>query len=199
LNTHKAAIGELEESSRAGYQEVRSLASSPELAPLVYPAAIQAMHADDNWGKHLYVSDADVFPAPLNKVEAGVIQEELNSASVVGWLRNTDRKPWALCVPYEMDGETRPMYPDFLVVRSEGKHLVVDLLEPHTISLADAPAKAAGLARFADQHADKFGRIEFIMVDGKTVKRVDLVDETVRKKVKAAKLPAQLRELFEST
>ena len=36
---------------------------------------------------------------------------------MIGWLRNYDRKPWALCVPYEVAGEDRPMYPDFLVVR----------------------------------------------------------------------------------
>jgi type III restriction enzyme len=118
---------------------------------------------------------------------------------MVGWLRNIDRKPWALCVPYEIDGEDRPMYPDFLIVRSDADNLVVDIVDPHTISLADAPAKAAGLAKFAAQHADKFGRIELIMVDGNTSKRLDLTDENMRNKVRGITLPNQLRQLFAET
>jgi hypothetical protein len=60
------------------------------------------------------------------------------------------------------------------------------------------PAKAAGLAQFAAKHADSFGRIELIMIDGKATKTLDLTDESVRDKVKGIKLPEQLRALFES-
>jgi hypothetical protein len=39
------------------------------------------------------------------------------------------RKDWVLCVPYQ-DGETsRPMFPDFLLVRDEGSKLVVDIID----------------------------------------------------------------------
>lgn len=89
------------------------------------------------------------------------------------------------------------MYPELLILRSEGKRLVVDLIEPHTISLADAPAKAAGLAKFAAQHADKFGRIELILLHDKASKRLDLTDEVVRNKVKQITLSQQLRQLFD--
>ena len=91
------------------------------------------------------------------------------------------------------------MYPDFLVIRKQGRGLVVDIIDPHSISLADAPAKAAGLAKFAAQHADKFGRIELVMLDGSTAKRLDLTHEIVRKKVQGIKLPDALRKLFEET
>jgi type III restriction enzyme len=75
----------------------------------------------------------------------------------------------------------------------------VDILDPHSIHLSDAPAKAAGLAKFAAQHADKFGRIELIMLDGKTSKRLNLTDETVRNKVRGLTLPAELKRLFSET
>jgi type III restriction enzyme len=88
------------------------------------------------------------------------------------------------------------MYPDFLIVRSEKGRLIVDIIDPHTMSLADAPAKAAGLARFAAQHADKFGRIELIILDGTREKRLDFTDETIRNKVKGIKLPDQLKQLL---
>lgn len=199
LRSYVSAIGNLDERSRAAYDEVRNLAASPELTPLVYPATIHGKRAKKEWKKHLYVDNKGVFEADLNKTETEILELELKSKKTVGWLRNTDRKPWALCVPYEVDGEDRAMYPDFLIVRSEGSGVVVDIIDPHTISLADAPAKAAGLAKFAAQHADKFGRIELIMVDGKTSKSLDLTEETVRNKVRGVKLPEQLRKLFDET
>jgi len=88
------------------------------------------------------------------------------------------------------------MYPDFLFLREQGGQLVVDVIEPHTISLADAPAKAAGLAKFAGLHADEFGRIELILIDGSVTKRLDLVDEAVRNRLRAVKVPEQLREIM---
>ena len=96
----------------------------------------------------------------------------------------------------------RPIYfvlgnHDFLIVRKVGRGLVVDLIDPHSIGLADAPAKAAGLAKFAALHGDKFGRILLVMLDGKTSKTLDLTEETVREKVQGVKLPEQLRKLFD--
>ena len=100
-------------------------------------------------------------------------------------------------MPYEVDGEYRAMYPDFLFVRKEKQRLVVDVIEPHSISLSDAPAKAAGMAKFAAQHADRFGRIELILLQGNSSKRLDLTDESVRNKVRGVKLIDQLKQLME--
>lgn len=196
LKAHTAAIGKLNEDSRAMYEEVKNLAASPELTPLVHPAIVHVRQGERAWKKHLYVDENGEYHADFNKAETEVLERELNNKKVVGWLRNTDRKSWAVCVPYEVGGEERPTYPDFLFVRSESGSLVVDIIEPHTIFLADAPAKAAGLAKFAAQHFDKFGRIELILVDGKTQKRLDLTDEATRKRVKGVTLPEQLRQLF---
>jgi hypothetical protein len=64
------------------------------------------------------------------------------------------------------------MLPVF-IIRSVGSRFVVDIIDPHSLSLADAPAKAAGLAKFAARHSDQFGRIELVVLDGKTSKRFD--------------------------
>ena len=196
LKKFKAEIALLDEGSRVAYDEVRNLAASPELVTLVYPAATQSRQSDDRWKKHLYVDEDGVFPATLNSAERDVVERELASNDVVGWLRNVDRKPWSLCIPYDVSGEDRAMFPDFLFLRKEAGNIVVDLVEPHTISLADAPAKAAGLAKFAAQHSERFGRIELILIDGTSAKRFDLTDEHVRKKVQAVKVVDQLRQLF---
>jgi hypothetical protein len=55
--------------------------------------------------------------------------------------------------------------------------LVIDILDPHALSLEDAPAKAAGLAEYAKKDASSFGRIELIIVDGGKMKRLDVSDE----------------------
>jgi type III restriction enzyme len=199
LRAHESAIARLEEGKRAAYGEVRNLAANPELSPLVYPATIQGKQADTTFKKHLYVTEGNLFPADLNKSETEILEKELSPRGVVAWLRNVDRKPWALCVPYEVEGEDRPMYPDFLIIRSVEGRFVVDIIEPHSITFADAPAKAAGLAKFAAKHSDQFGRIELVMLDGKISKRLDLTDEIVRSKVKGIKLPEQLRKLFDES
>lgn len=196
LSQHGGEIHDLDEGARATYAEIRSLAASPELAPLIYPATLQARQGERSWDKHLYVTEAGSFPVDLNTVEAETLERELAPKEVVGWLRNTDRKPWALCVPYDVDGEDRPMYPDFLIIRSKKGRLVVDIIEPHSISLADAPAKAAGLAKFAAKHADRFGRVELILVDGKLTKRLDLTVEGVRNRIRGVKTADELKRVF---
>ena len=128
--------------------------------------------------------------------ESDVLQKEIANKKVKGWLRNTDRKAWALCVPYDVGGEKRPTYPDFLFVRSESNRLVVDIVEPHEIAFSDAPAKAAGYANFAAKHFDKFGRIELILIDGKARKRLDMTSENTRNRLRGVTLKEELRQII---
>lgn len=197
LKEFNASILALDEGSRAAYDEVRNLATVPELAPLTYPASIQARTGERTWPKHLYADAAGQFPEDLNGPETEILSAELERGDVVWWLRNIDRKPWALCVPYEEGGEDRAMYPDFLLARREGKRLVIDILDPHSIGLADAPAKAVGLAKYAAKYANKFGRIDLILLDNKSSKRLDLTDEVVRQKVLGVRLAADMKRLFD--
>jgi type III restriction enzyme len=198
LKKHHAAIKGLPEGSQQAYNEVRKLAADPELAPIGYPTTIEEKKAGEAWRKHLYVDEDALYSAKLNKWETRVVEEELGKGEVVGWLRNPPRKPWSLCVPYTLGGEQRPLYPDFLFVRSDSGGLVVDLLDPHRMDLEDAPAKAAGLARYADKHHHEFGRIELIIVEGDEIKRLDLADELVRERVRGVNDHTHLRRLYES-
>jgi type III restriction enzyme len=198
LVTHRHAIEALSEESRQEYGEIRRLASEPEESDLVYPHAIEISKGSKKWAQHLYVDADGQVPLSLNRWEDRVITDELARDDVKGWLRNVDRKPWALCVPYELGGMTKPLYPDFLILREEaGGHLAVDILDPHTITLDDAPAKAAGLARFADHHFHEFGRIELIIIDEGRTRRLDLTDESTRARVRGVRDHTHLRQLFE--
>lgn len=197
LRTKKAAIASLPEGQRQQYDEVRRLASEPEEGAITYPERIDGKKEGQAWKKHLYADAKGRFSCKLTKWESKVMEAEVGRKEVVGWLRNTDRKPWSLCVPYESAGEWRALYPDFLVVRKEGKGLVADILDPHLLVLEDAPGKAAGLAKFADKHAGAFGRIELIIIDGDKIKRLDLTDEAIREKVRAVITNVHLRQLFD--
>lgn len=197
LSEHRDEISDLPEGSRAAYAEIRNLAGTPELSPIVYPSKISGRPADDLWQKHLFVDEDGLFPTALNRAEADVVNRLVEDEHVVAWLRNMDRKSWSLCIPYTSGGEVRAMYPDFLAVRRARNRLVVDLIEPHTISLADAPAKAAGLAQFAAQHADRFGKIELILIDQARSRSFDLTDEATRNRVRSVQVPAQLKQLID--
>ncbi len=198
IKDHKVAIAGLTEGSKQAYDEVLRLAADPELSPLSYPKTIDAKIAGKPWQKHLYVNDDSVFQAKFNTWETKVIEEEMAREDVVAWLRNPERKGWSLCVPYRLGGVRRPLYPDFLFVRSTPNGLEVDLLDPHLLSLEDAPAKAVGLAEYADKHHLDFGRIELIIVEGDEVKRLDLTDEQIRNKVKDVQTHGHLRQLYQS-
>ena len=192
------AIKKMDDASRNAYEEVWNLAAESELMPLSYPANFYGRESDRTWEKHLYVSDANTYPCTperyrrLDLVRGNRAEERRRMAT-----RNIDRKKWALCVPYEVDGEERSMFPDFLIIRSEGGQLVTSILDPHSIGLADAPAKAAGLAKFAAKHAGDFGKIELVMLDGTKSKRFDLTEEKTRKKIMGLKLVDQMKQLIE--
>ena len=120
----------------------------------------------------------------------------------IGWLRNKEKHPWSLCVPYEMGGVWKGCYPDFLIFRREHSEVTVDIIDPHLTSLEDAPPKAAALAKFAEEEQDRFGRIDLIIVDnageqGERVKRLRFMDEKVRKKVMAVSSNQHLKDLFD--
>jgi type III restriction enzyme len=193
LKAHAALIAGLGEERRALYDEIKALAADPELTALAYPSVIQTKQGEDPWDKHLYVDSNGEYYADFNGPETDILREEVAKKKTLGWLRNTDRKAWALCVPYDVAGEKRPAYPDFLFLRSEAGRVVVDICEPHEIAFADAPAKAVGYANFAAKHFDAFGAIDLILLDGKTRKRLDLTDEATRNRLRGVTRREDLR------
>lgn len=184
LETHLQARKALPADRREAYAEIQRHAKEPEETQLALPEAIQARRGPSPRKKHLFVDANGRFPGILNKWESLVIDEEIKRDDVVGWLRNVDRKEWALCVDYEHEDRTRGLYPDLIVFREQHGGIVVDILDPHRRDLDDAWAKAKGLAKFAAKHSgDAFGRIEAIVVDSAdTIRRIDLTDEKWRKK-----------------
>jgi type III restriction enzyme len=198
LQTHSTAISELPERRRQTYDEVRGQSIDPELHLPSFPTEMVVAKSDKTWKRHIYADNNGEYPATLNKWEAAVINDELRRDKTALWLRNIPRKPWSITIPYEVNGKPAPFYPDFIFVRKRDGKWIVDILDPHHIDLADAPAKAVGLAKYAAKHYPIFNRIELIIVRGEDdIRRINLADEAQREKVLAVKTKEHLSLLFD--
>lgn len=195
---HDAAIDALPEGRRQPYEDILGLAAEPEKTKVRHPDTVRSKKSDVTWSKHLYVDEDGNYPDKLGTWEAKTIEEEMGRDDFVAWLRNPSRKPWSLRVPYKSGGEWSGLFPDLLVFRAkEGGGLAVDILDPHTHSLADAADKARGLAEYADKHFNLFGRIELIRQAGGKLQRVDLRQKEVRDDMKAVSGKDHLDALFD--
>ena len=200
---HKRDIGKLKEQRQQHFQRLRLATSVPQTIPWVLPETIDFRCSPDapEYDRHLFLGEDDKFRADLGTWEQEVLHEELADVSVISWLRNVDRKPWSLEIPYEDAGSVKPMFPDLLVVRQDSKGFLFDILEPHDPSLKDNAAKAVGLAKFAEQHWALFDRIQLIRkkkgADGvERYFRLDVGNDAVRKKVLAVTTNSQLDQVF---
>jgi type III restriction enzyme len=168
------------------------------------PETISAKVEEDGDGyyDHLFADDSGVAKIKLNSWEKGVIAEEEKASDFVCWLRNPSRGSWALCIPYELNGEIKPMYPDFIIVRRDSElHYVLDILEPHGSQFVDNLEKAKGLANYAEKET-KIGRVQLIRQSkdaaGKVkFKRLDLSRGNIRGKILKVQTNEELDHIFD--
>ena len=195
---HRAQITVQPRERRARYEELCIVARHEEPGILDLPETIALEIAPDAplAADHLYVDDAGLFRLPLTGWEQAVLAAERDQPGFVTWIRNLDRKPWSLGIPYEFGRQRRPLFPDFIIVRRAGEHYVADLLEPHRGE--DSVAKAKGLAQFADLHGNNFGRIEMIRVEGSELRRLDFNDHRIREAVFPIQAHDELTRLFDT-
>ncbi len=170
------------------------------------PETIQIPHEDSGvaYSNHLFVnSTTGTAVMNLNTWEAGVIAEEEKRKDFVCWLRNPSRKSWSLCIPYEVDSEVKPTYPDFIVIRRDDLlGYVIDILEPHNPDFDDNLGKAKGFAEYARQNPG-IGRIQLIRMSKdiaghKHFKRLDMSMSNVRDKMSKAINNDELDHIFDT-
>lgn len=170
------------------------------------PETIQVPHeaGGKEYRNHLFVSEATgTAKLKLNGWESDLIEVEEQREDFVCWIRNPSRGSWALCIPYEIDGEIKPTYPDFIVVRKDD-HMgyVIDILEPHSPDFKDNLGKAKGFAEYARQNPG-VGRIQLIRMSkdaaGKNqFKRLDMYRTAIRDKVSHAINTDELDHIFDT-
>lgn len=145
--------------------------------------------------KHLFVDEKCEATFNLNGWERKLLEEEMKRDDFICWLRNPPRKSWALCIPYEQNGQMHGMYPDFIVIRNDEEGYIIDILEPHDQSRTDNLPKAIGLAKYAAKNPGA-GRIQLIHLEGGVLKRIDLSKKATRDRVLFAASDYELNNIF---
>ena len=150
----------------------------------------EAINVDlDNEGEtctdHLFVNADGTATFNLKGWEPITLEEERKNPNYICWLRNQDRKPWALCIPYKYGNEVHRMYPDFIIVRrnAEGGY-EYGLLEPHRDDKKDNLAKAKGLVHYA-RECPNVDRVQMLRKKGNRMQRLELTSRAVQEKVLA--------------
>lgn len=205
-DTHQTAFRKLKEERKDAYKKLALSSTTPIALDWQLPQTIDFSVGEGAvvLENHLYIpSEGGDFKVSLNDWELGVIKEEMkDEKGAVAWLRNLDRKKWSLEIPYEVDGVTTPMFPDLLVVRTDARGYVFDVLEPHDPSRKDNYPKAVGLAKFAEKHGEHFGRIQLIRKSKGADRRdhfyrLDMGKLSVRNKVRGVTSNAELDRVFD--
>jgi hypothetical protein len=197
---HRVAIKRLPDVHQQEYEDIRAMATDPQLGVLrpprtriegfsveqdghVVPAKLAPLHL---------MSDADgQFPlASLNSWEQQVVLTELARPNVRGWYRNPSRAAVdSLGIAYRDDstGNWRSMHPDFVFFHEVGGEVVASILDPHGHHLDDALMKLKALAEFAETYGDSFHRIESLAEVDRKMRVIDLKNDEVREAVREAK------------
>ena len=147
----------------------------------ILPNTIYLPKGEEQWEdrKHLFVDQEGKALFPLNNWEKEVIIEAEKDPDFVCWLRNQDRKPWALCIPYMMNEKVHPFYPDFIIVRKDGHGgYLLDIVEPHKKDEDNIP-KAKAMAKYAQEAEGNVERFEMTRKYGDRMLRLDFANSAI--------------------
>lgn len=189
LAQHDVAIRNTTGATRDAFRRVQEQTSQPEAVTIDLRDNVVAGTRNakgdplPTFRGHLYSDAAGAFPCDLNSWERSVLDTELERPSFVAWFRNPARpSPAALRIAYQHDdGTWGSMQVDLLVVsRRDDGTLGASILDPHGSYLSDTRAKLRALAAYAEQHGDRYVRIQSMVKVGDTLRVLDLDDPTVR-------------------
>lgn len=149
---------------------------------------------------HLFVNAEGTATFKLKGWEPVTLNEERKHPNYICWLRNQERKPWALCIPYKYGDEVHRMYPDFMIVRKDAMgNYEFALLEPHRDDKKDNLAKAKGLCDYAEK-CSAVSRVQMLRLKktagGDRMLRLDFCKMAVRERVRACNTDAEFDKVF---
>lgn len=203
---YRVAVANRSDACKKKYREIMADSAIVSEQLFAIPENISVKEDPDGkeYENHLLAApDTGIARIKLNGWETELIEEESRRSDFICWLRNPSRAVWALCLPYDIGGEKKSFYPDFLIIRSNpAVDYVVDVLEPHGNQYADNLPKAKALAEYA-RAEDRLGRIQLIhkKTDAGGINRfirLDLTDIVVRDKVLRAMSNDELNHIFDT-
>ncbi|KGP23774.1 type III restriction enzyme, res subunit [Xanthomonas citri pv. fuscans] len=190
-------IKALSDDRRESYRQIVEMSTEPQDVELVKPEArFEATKSKENdkasvlpsWKQHLLCDDAGSYPSELKGWELAVVETECKRKGFTFWYRNPGQPGQSsLGIAYIDGDQYKIVRPDFVFFAEQDGKVVVDLVDPHGLHLADALPKLQGLAVYAEAHAKAYRRIESVAeVKGK-LRALDLTSEEVRKAIAIAK------------
>lgn len=202
---HRVALKGLPDVRQQEYEDIRAMATDPQLGALRPPRTrIEGFSVEED-GQivaaplaplHLMSDEDGQFPlTSLNSWEQEVVLAELARPNVRAWYRNPSRAAVdSLGIAYRDDGGNwHSMHPDFVFFHEVHGEIVASIVDPHGHHLDDAAMKLKALARFADDLGNAFHRIEAVAEVDSTMRVIDMQLPTVREAVLAGKqLPIDL-------
>ena len=191
LKAYGAAIKQLSHDRQEAYRQVREMSAEPQDVGLVKPEArFEPTKIDQNgvetdltvYRHHLLCDAQGNYPVELNAWETRVVEAEMKRAGFRFWYRNPQYPGQSSLGIAYLEGEQYGIVrPDFLFfsMTIDGS-FTADIVDPHSLHLADALSKLRGVAHYAELHGAAYGRIESVAeVKGK-LRVLNLKDPQVR-------------------
>lgn len=207
LNQFRIRIKSLSDERQDVYRQIREMSNNPldvdlarpntwlQLTTILNPDGTQAELP--RFERHLLCDEEGLFPENFNSWEDVVVGAELQRPGCIAWYRNPARSSQdSLGVIYEDSGEFKIVRPDFIFFTEiEDGTIVADIVDPHSIHLADALPKLRGLAQYAEKNDGVYRRIEAVAQIDSDFRTIDLTEESAREAVFAA---YTAKEIYES-
>ena len=151
------------------------------------------------YNDHLYCDSEGNAIFKLDTWEEDVIEAERKKEGFVCWLRNIPNKESSLCIQYKTGSESKPLFPDFIVVRKMNDKFEFSVLEPHFTGYADSVPKLKGMAAYSENCAS-VKRNEMMRVvpisTGKKIQTLNVASSAVRNDVYLLNDHDELNNLF---
>jgi type III restriction enzyme len=203
LTTYRAVIKRLSHDRQESYRQVREMSAEPQDVDLVKPGSrFEPTKARVNdvetvlptYKNHLLCDAQGNYPAELNSWEVKVVETEMKRGGFGFWFRNPQQPGQSsLGIAYLSGEQYGIVRPDFIFFATEVDGTVVaDIVDPHSLHLADALHKVQGLALYAQTHANAYRRIESVAETKGKLRVLDLKSEKVRQVIVSAKDAASL-------
>lgn len=193
---HRVAIKSLPDTRQQEYEDIRALATEPQVGSLRPPRTrIEGFTIEQDDGQfaaaplaplHLMSNEDGHFPlAGLNNWERQVVLAEVARPDSRGWYRNPSRAAFdSLGIAYrDPAGNWRSMHPDFVFFNEVDQKIVASIVDPHGHHLEDAALKLKALAQFAEQFGGCFHRIEALSEIAGGMRVLDMKTQAVREAV----------------
>ena len=203
---HRVAVKGLPDVRQQEYEDIRALATEPQLGSLRPPRTrIEGFTVEQEDGQfaaaplaplHLMSDEDGQFPLTgLNEWERKVVLAEVKRPDSRGWYRNPSRAAFdSLGIAYrDPAGTWHSKHPDFVFFNEIGGEIVASIVDPHGHHLDDAAVKLKALAEFAKQFGDRFHRIEALAEISSGMRVLDMKIQAVREAIMAGrKSPVEL-------